>query len=301
MTSFPTLTVTNTNDTGAGSLRQVITDANLTVAPDRIVFNISGGGVKTITPLGALPTITSPVVIDGLSQPGATCANPLIVLNGVSAGTFGNGFIINATAEITGLVINNFNAAAMQFNGGDGNILKCNHIGIDASGLNSAPNGSGVSFQNAGNNIGGGTNGDGNLITSTIALRFQNSDNNTVQGNIFGLDKNGQVGALTASNSVAIDFINSDNNLIGGTSAAARNVISGNTNQGFSLVNASGNLILNNFIGLNAAGTTILPNGQGRNFYGKFHRKLHRKFNHDGQRHLRQRQKRHRACSRFKQ
>ena len=42
--------VTNTNDHGAGSLRQAITDANATVGPDRISFNIPGGGVKTITP-----------------------------------------------------------------------------------------------------------------------------------------------------------------------------------------------------------------------------------------------------------
>ncbi len=263
LTSFPTLTVTNTNDSGAGSLRQVITDANLSVSPDRIIFNIPGGGVKTIIPLGALPTITAPVVIDGLSQPGATCANPLIVLNGVSAGAFGNGLIITATAEITGLVINNFNANAIQFTGGDGNILKCNRIGIDATGLNSAPNNSGVLFQNTSNNTIGGTGGDGNLFTSSIALRFQNSDNNTIQGNIFGLDKNGQVGALTASNTVALDFTNSDNNLIGGTSVAARNIISRFTTIAISLSDSNQNNIKGNYIGVNSAGEIAGTNGNG--------------------------------------
>src|SRR5262245_47695602 len=48
-----TFTVTNTADSGTGSLRQAITDANINVnsgGPDRIEFNISGVGVKTIQP-----------------------------------------------------------------------------------------------------------------------------------------------------------------------------------------------------------------------------------------------------------
>src|SRR5439155_27370938 len=44
-------TVTNTNDSGTGSLRQAITDAN--VAGGTITFIIPGGGVHTISPLSA--------------------------------------------------------------------------------------------------------------------------------------------------------------------------------------------------------------------------------------------------------
>lgn len=43
--SAATYTVTNTGDTGAGSLRQAITDANGTAAADTIAFNIPGGGL----------------------------------------------------------------------------------------------------------------------------------------------------------------------------------------------------------------------------------------------------------------
>ena len=50
-----TFTVTNTTDTGPGSLRQAITDANAAAGADTIAFNVSGagcvGGVCTITPL----------------------------------------------------------------------------------------------------------------------------------------------------------------------------------------------------------------------------------------------------------
>src|SRR5262249_55937217 len=55
-----TFLVTNTNDSGAGSLRQAILDANATPnvgGPDLISFAIPGSGVQTITPASALPTI----------------------------------------------------------------------------------------------------------------------------------------------------------------------------------------------------------------------------------------------------
>jgi hypothetical protein len=39
---------------------------------DEIHFNIAPGGVQTIQPLSALPTITEAVVIDGWTQPGFT-------------------------------------------------------------------------------------------------------------------------------------------------------------------------------------------------------------------------------------
>src|SRR5947209_6563779 len=60
-------TVTNTNDTGPGSLRQAINDANF--AGGTITFNIPGPGVHTISPLTAL-TLTNQVIIDGYTQPG---------------------------------------------------------------------------------------------------------------------------------------------------------------------------------------------------------------------------------------
>src|SRR6516164_8138622 len=60
LTTFP---VTNTADSGPGSLRQAILDANANPGLDTIAFNISGSGVQTITPSTALPTISDPVTI----------------------------------------------------------------------------------------------------------------------------------------------------------------------------------------------------------------------------------------------
>src|SRR5713101_7823157 len=56
-----TLTVSNTGDSGAGSLRQAILDANNTNGLDTIVFQIPGSGVHTIAPATALPDVTDQV------------------------------------------------------------------------------------------------------------------------------------------------------------------------------------------------------------------------------------------------
>src|SRR2546430_14702474 len=70
-----TFTVTTTNDTGAGSLRQAIADANANGADgtNMIQFAITDppAGVRTITPASALPFITTPVIVDGYTQAGS--------------------------------------------------------------------------------------------------------------------------------------------------------------------------------------------------------------------------------------
>src|SRR3954451_16135448 len=43
-------TVVNSNDSGAGSLRQALQDANLTPGIDTITFTIPGPGIHTIAP-----------------------------------------------------------------------------------------------------------------------------------------------------------------------------------------------------------------------------------------------------------
>jgi len=90
---------------------------------------------------------------------------------------------------------------------------------------------------------------------SGIALRT--NGNNLIQGNYIGIDP---TGTLRRANFYGVSTSNSSNNTIGGTTPAARNVISANTFYGISL-GAAGNQIQGNFIGTNAAGTTALGNG----------------------------------------
>src|SRR5262249_18160277 len=104
-----TFTVTNTNDSGTGSLRQAILDANANPGLDTITFAI-GSGPRTIAPLSPLPTITDRVVIDGTTQPGYAGA-PLIELSGANAGSGADGLSITAGGStVVALVINRFQA-----------------------------------------------------------------------------------------------------------------------------------------------------------------------------------------------
>src|SRR5690242_3240032 len=88
-----TLVVNNVNDSGTGSLRQAIDDANQTPGPDSIVFNIPtsspgfDGSVFTIQPLSTLPILTDAnTTIDGATQTVFTGdtnpSGPEVVLNG---------------------------------------------------------------------------------------------------------------------------------------------------------------------------------------------------------------------------
>ena len=87
-----------------------------------------------------------------------------------------------------------------------------------------------------------------------------NSNNNTVQDNFIGTDATGTV---AQGNYYGIYLpAGASNNTIGGTTAAARNVISGNTLFGVLLESGgtSGNVVEGNFIGTTAAGSAPLAN-----------------------------------------
>ena len=183
------LYVTNTNDSGVGSLRQAILDSNATVsAREDIRFLLVGTGPHTIVPLSALPTITDPVGIDGYSQTGADTA-PLVEIDGNGLAATG----LNITAGdsyIAGLVINRFGLSGIRVSGAGGNDIVGNYIGTDVSGLVARPNGAhGVLVSSAGNNIGGAHVRGRNLLSGNTGSGVMlETSNNQVQGNYIGTD-----------------------------------------------------------------------------------------------------------------
>ncbi len=62
--------VTNTNDTGEGSLRTAIQFSNTNAGVQTIEFAIPGAGLHTSTRASELPYITDAVIIDATTQPG---------------------------------------------------------------------------------------------------------------------------------------------------------------------------------------------------------------------------------------
>ena len=84
--------VITTADSGPGSLREAILEADALTFPTSIVFDIPmndtgySGGIWTIQPLSALPAITNAVTLDGTTQPGFQ-STPVIRLDGALAGS----------------------------------------------------------------------------------------------------------------------------------------------------------------------------------------------------------------------
>jgi hypothetical protein len=140
-----TYTVVNTNDSGAGSLRQAILDANANIsAGDTIDFAITNLST-TISPSSALPDITDPVTIDGYTQPGAAVNTSATTFNGAvlvriagaSAGSGANGLTIAiGDNTVRGLIITGFIGAGdgIEISGGGNNVIEGCLIGIDAAG-----------------------------------------------------------------------------------------------------------------------------------------------------------------------
>ncbi len=67
-----TLTVTSSANSGAGTLRQAILDANVTAIEETIAFDIPGSCPRVITLSTPLPTISSTLTLDGFTQPGSS-------------------------------------------------------------------------------------------------------------------------------------------------------------------------------------------------------------------------------------
>jgi len=124
---------------------------------------------------------------------------------------------------------------------------------IELNGTQAGSNLNGLQISSAGCTIRGFV--IGKFISGAGILLSSNG--NTVQGNYIGTDSTGTVGR---NNFYGILISNSSNNLIGGTTSAARNVISGNSFDGVN-IGGSGNQIQGNFIGTNASGTAAVPNG----------------------------------------
>ena len=260
--------VTNTNDSGPGSLRQTILDFNANPDLTAITFSIPGGGVQTITPLSAFPVMTHPGVLDGTSQPGWAPNNLVIELNGASAGASVNGLSIPAgNTTVRGLIINRFsqNGIVLQ---SIGNTIMGNFIGTNATGTSALANGGDgvlVSSGQSNNTIGGTTTAARNVISGNtlygIEIAGLGTNANLVDGNFIGTDINGSAAVPNILGGMLIQD-GPANNIVGGTSAGAGNLISGNTGPGVTLRGGltTANLVQGNFIGTNAAGAAALGN-----------------------------------------
>jgi parallel beta-helix repeat protein len=246
--SAATFTVTNTNDSGAGSLRQAILDSNSSGAAATIVFSI-GSGQQIITPHTILPAITNPAVIDATTQPGYA-GRPLIGLDGsliIGVAPLHGGFVLRAAGSsvigfsLTSWHVPNYNdgseGSGVIVAAPNGSVKLC-YLGIGLDGKTIAGNDAGVRLDSSGALIGGPNTGNviGGNGNDGVA-NWHDNGQNVIQGNIIGLDASGTV---PVPNTYGM-FVSGDARVIG-------NTVGGNS-FGDMLLTGTGNVAQGNTIG----------------------------------------------------
>jgi hypothetical protein len=250
--------VTNTNDTGAGSLRAAIDQSNNTPGIDTITFNISAAD-KTIRPTAGL-VLYDAAVLDATTQPGYA-GQPLIRIDGAAAGTT-DGVKLYGNSTVKGLSITSFNGAgittvAAPGQDGHGNAIRANWLGLDLAGNAAGNKGMGLGIFTPTNVI------DGNVISSNGAdgifilggIFGSSAGGNLIQYNRIGTNPAGNVARGNGRN--GMDAQDSPGNSI------LNNLFSANADNGimFYGVNSSGQIAKGNLIGLDASGANAMGNG----------------------------------------
>ena len=276
-----TFTVNSTDDVTDGfcnsahcSFREAINISNNTAGTDTILFDFPS--FAAILPDSELPTITDPVIIDAVAFSTANCASNLtdsdleITLSGFNAGTasglrLGPGSSGSTIKGLSIILFEEFGVVVEE--GSNNNIIRCNHIGIDASGNVGLGNGlSGVFIDGNDNTVGGDSIDDRNVIADNEQagiLLGLNSDFNVVAGNYIGTEADGVTPQGNGFRGVGIY---GDDNTIGGFDANERNVIADNGRDGIWISDEGAlptdNTIINNYIGVDKNGD---PMGNTRN------------------------------------
>jgi parallel beta-helix repeat protein len=148
-----------------------------------------------------------------------------------------------------------------------GNKVQGNRIGTNAAGTAAIGNtGYGVHIGSPNTLVGGTAPGSQNLISGNgvggIGIENASATGNVVQGNFIGTNVSGT--AAVGNLGYGIRVVDAPNTIIGGATAAARNIISGNS-RGLGIENASsaGDIVQGNYIGVDISGNVNLGNGSG--------------------------------------
>ncbi|TMC00262.1 MAG: hypothetical protein E6J42_01355 [Chloroflexi bacterium] len=181
--------------------------------------------------------------------------------------------VIGGTASGSSNVISSNIVAGIEISGGasSGTVIQGNLIGTDATGMLARGNGQdGIKLNSAVNTLVGGTTASARnviaangarFITNGIVIQGSGATGNQVKGNYIGTDITGARALGNSSDGVFI--FGAPGVTIGGTTAGARNVISGNGGRGVEIFGstASGVVVQGNIVGLDAGGTVAVGNG----------------------------------------
>jgi uncharacterized repeat protein (TIGR01451 family)/CSLREA domain-containing protein len=285
------------NPTGTSALGNALSGIFISNSPNNTIGGATSAKRNVISANGTLndPTYRQGVEIFGTSSTGNKVQGNYIGTNAAgdaALGNVGSGVLLTDTSGNTvggttftpgtapgNLISGNgvgVGIASTSAVGASNNNVQGNLIGLDASGATNIPNtnyGVGIVGEAQNNTVGGQTPGARNVISGNTQVgvlisgppQGLNTANNKVQGNFIGTDIDGARGR---ANRIGIQIQDAHDNMIGGTSATARNLISGNIEIGLAIAQSSpdlnttyNNTVAGNFIGTNADGSSSLYNG----------------------------------------
>jgi len=262
------ITVTNAQNSGPGSLRQAIVDANSSVGLSHIAFSIPGGCPTLIALQSPLPDIESDVLIQGFSQPGSSPNTAAMGSNAVHCVVVYGGNSTphalrvpsaesQAKLRVRGLAFSGFSDRAVIVLGGHDHEIAGNQFGgelpsgplfINASHVHVAGNANGFivgGAMPADRNVFGAS---GNSPGAGVAIRTD-AAGGQILNNLIGLNPD-----LKSSSSNRVGVI------VGGDLTTIKsNLIAGNTGNAIEIL-ADGAVVQNNVIGFHD-GTNARPNG----------------------------------------
>ncbi|SFN09924.1 hypothetical protein [Dokdonella immobilis] len=283
-----TFTVVNTNDSGVGSLRQAMLDANGACGSNRVEFAIPGSGPHAIAVTGSLPSITCSLIVDGYSQAGSQMNTRTPDQGGLDTvlaielvGSGGNGFLLANgaafyTVTVQGLALHGFSqpiAGNSNLAGNSQVNVYGNFIGTTITGQALAGTGNSSSTLRTGQSsaqVGGIQPWQRNLLSGGANFGVLIDGPAIVEGNLIGTDASGTTAIPNGAsgNGPAIRIPSNRANIrIGGASPDSRNVISGNRSFAINIARQSGASqyvgleIQGNYIGTDWSGLHPVPNG----------------------------------------
>jgi len=186
----------------------------------------------------------------------------ILILDGADSNSVG-GQGIGSLNLVSG---NGTKGIAIQGTGTNGNKVLGNYIGTDVTGELAIGNEEGLVILGGAqeNVVGGDVEGARNLISGNtqegIVIQDTGTSHNQILGNYIGTNATGQ-GRL--GNTEGVMLAGAQDNVVGGTTASARNIISGNSSRGILIQEegTTGNQVLGNYIGTDVTGTQPLGNG----------------------------------------
>jgi titin len=238
-----------------------------TTAADRNVISANGDGILIDAGATGLTVQGNYIGTDASGELARGNGYFGLVIDGTS------GVLIGGTAPGAGNLISGQNPStgggAIGINGGTGDVIQGNYIGTDVTGSAALPNGLGIWINGtaSGETVGGTTAAARNIISGNAHQGVVldglsgHGNGNVVEGNYIGTDATGTAALGNGTYGVWIDH-GATGNVVGGATAAARNVISANGQDGVSLSDSgtSGNVVEGNYVGTDASGTQALGN-----------------------------------------